>query len=72
MVSVIIELDPHTVRTRSGEQIDLRDQSTISRLVDRGLRARLKLQSLLTSKLSGRSGTKQGRFCCPKGEARIR
>ena len=48
MVPVIIELDPHTVRTRSGEQIDLRDQSTISRLVDRGLRARLKLQSLLT------------------------
>ena len=48
MVPVIIELDPHTVRTRSGEQIDLRDQPTISRLVDRGLRARLKMQSLLT------------------------
>ncbi len=48
MVPVIIELDPHTVKTRGGEQIDLRDQLTISRLVDRGLRARLKLQSLLT------------------------
>ncbi len=48
MVQVIIELDPHTVKTHSGEQIDMRDQLTFSRLVDRGLRARLKLQSLLT------------------------
>lgn len=48
MVPVTIELAPHTVQTRTGEQIDLQDPLTIRQLVDRGLRARLKLQSLLT------------------------
>ena len=51
VVPVAIEVEPHIVRTKSGEQIDLRDRETLRRLVERGLRARLRLQSILTGQL---------------------
>jgi paraquat-inducible protein B len=51
VVPVTIEVEPQVVRTRSGEQIDLRDRATLRRLVERGLRARLRLQSILTGQL---------------------
>ena len=51
VVSVTIEVEPHGVRTRSGEQVDLRDRDTIRQLVERGLRAQLKIQSFLTGQL---------------------
>ncbi|MCK9379630.1 MAG: MlaD family protein [Sulfuritalea sp.] len=51
LVPVTIELDPEVARTRSGEPIDLRDRATVRQLVERGLRARLRMQSLLTGQL---------------------
>lgn len=51
IVSVTIELAPHVLQTTAGEQIDLQDRITIRELVDRGLRARLQMQSLLTGLL---------------------
>jgi paraquat-inducible protein B len=51
MVPVVIEVEPQVVRTRSGENVDLRDRATVRALVDRGLRGRLRLQSLLTGQL---------------------
>lgn len=51
MVPVTVELAPHTVKSSAGEQIDLQDRETIRQLVDRGMRARLKVQSLLTGQL---------------------
>jgi paraquat-inducible protein B len=51
VVPVTIEVEPHIVRSRSGEQIDLRDRDTLNRLVQRGLRARLAMQSILTGQL---------------------
>ncbi|MBI4292625.1 MAG: MCE family protein [Betaproteobacteria bacterium] len=51
VVPVTIAVEPHSVRTRSGEQVDLRDRDTIRQLVDRGLRAQLRIQSLLTGQL---------------------
>ena len=51
MVPVTIEIDPNMVQTPVGEQVDLRDRNTIRQLVVRGLRARLKTQSLLTGQL---------------------
>ncbi|MBK7137100.1 MAG: MCE family protein [Rhodocyclales bacterium] len=51
VVPVAIEVEPHIVRTKSGEQIDLRDRETLRRLVERGLRARLRMQSILTGQL---------------------
>jgi paraquat-inducible protein B len=51
VVPVTVEVLPHVVRTRSGEQVDLRDRETVRRLVERGLRARLRMQSLLTGQL---------------------
>lgn len=51
MVPVTVELAPHTVKSGAGEQIDLQDRETIRQLVDRGMRARLKVQSLLTGQL---------------------
>jgi paraquat-inducible protein B len=51
VVPVTIEVEPQVVRTRGGEQIDLRDRETLRRLVERGLRARLRLQSILTGQL---------------------
>ncbi len=51
LVPVMIELEPQVVRTRGGEPIDLRDRATVRQLVERGLRARLRMQSLLTGQL---------------------
>jgi paraquat-inducible protein B len=51
VVPVTVEVEPQVVRTRSGEQIDLRDRETLRRLIERGLRARLRLQSILTGQL---------------------
>lgn len=51
MVSVTIEIAPHALQTTAGEQIDLQDRITVRELVDRGLRARLQMQSLLTGML---------------------
>ncbi len=51
LVPVTIELEPNVVRTRGDEPIDLRDRATVRQLVERGLRARLRMQSLLTGQL---------------------
>lgn len=51
VVPVTIEIEPRIVRTRSGEQIDLRERETLHRLIERGLRGRLRLQSILTGQL---------------------
>ena len=51
LVPVMIELEPQVVRTRGGDPIDLRDRATVRQLVERGLRARLRMQSLLTGQL---------------------
>jgi paraquat-inducible protein B len=51
VVPVTVEVLPHVLRTRSGEQVDLRDRNTVRGLVERGLRARLRMQSLLTGQL---------------------
>jgi len=50
-VQVTIELDLQMINTSSGEPIAPQDRLTISQLVERGLRARLKMQSLLTGQL---------------------
>ena len=51
LVPVTIEVQPHVVHTHGGENIDLRDRATVRQLVERGLRGRLRLQSLLTGQL---------------------
>ncbi|OQX07668.1 MAG: hypothetical protein BWK76_24565 [Desulfobulbaceae bacterium A2] len=51
LVPVTVEIEPNTVRSRSGETIDLREPATMRRLVERGLRGRLRMQSLLTGQL---------------------
>ncbi|MCF8150100.1 MAG: MlaD family protein [Burkholderiaceae bacterium] len=51
VVPVMIELEPQAVRASGGEPIDLRDRATVQQLVERGLRARLRMQSLLTGQL---------------------
>lgn len=51
IVPVTIEVLPHVVRARDGEQVDLRDSTTVRELVARGLRGRLRMQSLLTGQL---------------------
>ncbi|MBI2312780.1 MAG: MCE family protein [Betaproteobacteria bacterium] len=51
VVPVTIEVAHSVVRSGAGEQIDLRDRAVIRQLVDRGLRGRLRLQSLLTGQL---------------------
>ena len=51
VVPVMIEVQPHVVHTHGGENVDLRDRATVRQLVERGLRARLRLQSLLTGQL---------------------
>jgi paraquat-inducible protein B len=51
LVPVTIEVQPHIVRTHGGEPVDLRDRATVRKLVDRGMRARLRMQSLLTGQL---------------------
>jgi paraquat-inducible protein B len=51
VVPVTIEVLPHVVHARGGEPVDLRDRAVVRGLVDRGLRARLRMQSLLTGQL---------------------
>jgi paraquat-inducible protein B len=51
MVPVTIELEANIVQSSLGEKIDLQDPETIRQLVERGLRGRLKMQSLLTGQL---------------------
>jgi paraquat-inducible protein B len=51
LVPVTIEVEPQVVHTHGGENIDLRERATIRQLVERGLRARLRMQSLLTGQL---------------------
>jgi len=51
LVAVTIEIEPQVVRTRGVEPVDLRDRATVRQLVDRGLRGRLRMQSLLTGQL---------------------
>jgi glycyl-tRNA synthetase alpha chain len=51
VVPVAIEVEPQVVRTKSGERIDLRDREALRRLIERGLRARLRMQSILTGQL---------------------
>ena len=50
-VQVTIELDLPMIEINSGEPIDPEHRLTIRQLVDRGLRGRLKMQSLLTGLL---------------------
>ena len=51
LVPVTIELEPNMVQSRQGEQVDLQDRATIRKLVTRGLRGQLRIQSLLTGQL---------------------
>jgi paraquat-inducible protein B len=51
VVPVTIEVLPHVVRTRGGAPVDLSNHATVRDLVNRGLRARLRMQSLLTGQL---------------------
>lgn len=51
LVPVTVEVLPRVVLSRGGEQVDLRDRATVRQLVERGLRARLRMQSLLTGQL---------------------
>ncbi|MDH5298188.1 MAG: MlaD family protein [Desulfobulbaceae bacterium] len=51
LVPVTIELNPNMVQSRQGEEVNLQDHKTIRKLVDRGLRAQLKMLSLLTGQL---------------------
>jgi paraquat-inducible protein B len=51
LVQVTVELDLRMIRTDSGKRIKPHERFTIRQLVDQGLRARLKMQSLLTGQL---------------------
>lgn len=51
MVPVTIEVEPNIAQSRIGGKVDLQDRDTIRQLVERGLRAQLKVQSLLTGQL---------------------
>ena len=51
LVPVIIEIEPQVVYTRGVDPVDLRDRTTVRQLVERGLRGRLRMQSLLTGQL---------------------
>ncbi len=51
LVAVSIVIEPSLVSTRTGEMLDLRDAETLQGLVERGLRGRLQMQSLLTGQL---------------------
>jgi paraquat-inducible protein B len=51
LVPVMIEIEPQVVQTRGVEPVDLRDRATVRKLVERGLRGRLRMQSLLTGQL---------------------
>lgn len=51
LVPVTIEIEPQVVNTHGVEPVDLRDRATVRKLVERGLRGRLRMQSLLTGQL---------------------
>lgn len=51
LVPVTIEVESSVVQTKKGEKTDLQDRQTIKQLVERGLRARLRMQSFLTGQL---------------------
>ncbi|MBW2503672.1 MAG: MCE family protein [Deltaproteobacteria bacterium] len=51
LVPVTIEIEPSVVQTRHGDQIDLSEPETLKQLIKRGLRAQLRMQSLLTGQL---------------------
>ncbi|MDH3454673.1 MAG: MlaD family protein [Desulfuromonadales bacterium] len=51
LVPVTIVIEPAVVLTSRGEQIDLSDPQTMRQLIDRGLRAQLRMQSVLTGQL---------------------
>ena len=51
LVPVTIEIEPQVVNTHGVEPVDLRDRATVRQLVARGLRGRLRMQSLLTGQL---------------------
>ena len=51
MVPVTIEIEPAVVLASNGEQVDLGDPQTLRKLIERGLRAQLRMQSLLTGQL---------------------
>jgi paraquat-inducible protein B len=50
-VPVIVEIEPQVVLTRTGAKVDLRQPDTMHDLIQRGLRARLRMQSFLTGQL---------------------
>lgn len=51
VVSVTIEIEPAVVQASNGEQVTLGDPRTMHSLIERGLRAQLRMQSLLTGQL---------------------
>ena len=51
VVPVSIEMEPAVVQASNGEQVDLGDPKTLRELIERGLRAQLRMQSLLTGQL---------------------
>lgn len=51
VVAVNAEVLPHVVHTRDGRPVDLQAHAQVRELVDRGLRAQLRMQSLLTGQL---------------------
>lgn len=51
LVPVTIEIQPKLVRTNGGEAVDLRDRATLQRLIEQGLRGRLRMRNLLTGQL---------------------
>jgi paraquat-inducible protein B len=51
LVPVTVEMQPNVVRTNGGEPVDLRDRATLKRLVEQGLRGRLRMRNLLTGQL---------------------
>jgi paraquat-inducible protein B len=51
LVPVTIEIEPAVVQASNGEQVDLGDPETLRKLIERGLRAQLRMQSLLTGQL---------------------
>ncbi len=51
LVQVTCEIESRRVRTSSGKEINLQDSATFRQLIDQGLRARLRMQSLLTGQL---------------------
>lgn len=51
MVPVIIEVEANMIQSLRGDQVDLQDRDILRQLVEQGLRAQLKMQSLLTGQL---------------------